>query len=317
MTLKWPKKFNQKLNIDDFAKSFGASKKEVSIFCKEAIKAADFNYSVCLPKKREEIFLDVIKKCDNKEFKVSGAHRKPDWSRGWREILKEFQKSGGNLASLLPKDIRPDRPLRYNGNYIISKTHSFESDFTLVFRNWLFKRYFSSYENIYEFGCGTGHNLTVLAGIFPDKTFFGGDWAPESKEILEAISKKYHWKMKGFQFDFFNTDHDLQILPNSVVYTSAALEQVGEDYKKFIDYILEKKPALCINVEPMAEYYDENTLFDYVALKYHKARNYLNGFLTYLRKLEQEGSIEIIATRRLGFGSLYHEANSYIIWKIK
>ena len=205
--------------------------------------------------------------------------------------------------------------MRLKGNYIISNSNSFEHDYSVIFRHWLFKKYFSAYERIYEFGCGTGHNLALLATIFPNKIFFGADWVTESQKILDAISKKYGWQIKGFQFNFFNPNYDIQILPNSLVYTSSALEQCGKDHNKFIDYLLSKKPNLCVNVECIAEYYDEDSLFDYVALKYHRARDYLDGFLTRLRTLEKNKKIEIIATKRLGFGSLYHEMFSYSIWR--
>lgn len=303
------------LSIDDFAASFGAGRDEVLLFCGQLFKKAEFKYKICSQETREKIFLDIIKKCDNKKFSVSGAHRKADWSRGWGEILQEFNISGQNLTSLIPKDIHGDRPLRYKGDYIVPDSNSFEHNFFLVFRNWLFKKYFKDYENIYEFGCGTGHNLALLATIFPDKKFFGMDWVPESQQILDALSKKYGWQIKGFRFDFFEPNYDLQILPSSLVYTSSALEQLGKNHNQFIDYLLVQKPALCVNVECIAEYYDENRLFDYVALKYHKTRDYLDGFLTYLLKLEKEKKIEIIATRRLGFGGLYHEGFSYAIWK--
>jgi len=304
------------LDISDFAEAFGATRDEVSLFCGEVTKALDFKYKVCSQETREGIFLDVIKKCDNKELSVSGAHRRSDWSKGWGEILQEFHSSDGDLKTLIPKDIHGDRPLRYKGNYIVSSSNSFEHDFWLVFKNWLFKKYFRDYENIYEFGCGTGHNLVLLAAIFPDKRLFGTDWVPESQGILDAISEKHGWKIRGLQFDFSEPDYDLEILPNSLVYTSTALEQLGDGYNKFLDYLLAKRPGLCVNVECIAEYYDEDCLFDYVAIKYHQTRNYLNGFLTRLQELEKEKQIEVIATKRLGFGSLYHEAFSYVIWKI-
>ncbi|MDD5016143.1 MAG: class I SAM-dependent methyltransferase [Atribacterota bacterium] len=322
MILKWSKKLTENnvgcksLKAEDFAKSFGVDKKEIIDFCGGILTKLNFKYYICSLKNRERIFLDIIKKCDSQSFSVSGCHRQNDWSRGWGEILQEFKESGGDLKLLIPKDIHGDRPLRYDGNYIISDSDHFEWDFSSVFRTWLFKKYFINYRNVYEFGCGSGHNLMLLAGIFPDKKFFGLDWAIESKKILEIVSKKYGWEMAGFQFDFFSPDYGIDILPSSVVYTSAALEQLGGDYKKFIDYLLVKKPELCVNVECLNEYYDQENLFDYVALKYHKTRNYLDGFLTYLRGLEKSGKIKIIATKRLGFGSLYHEVFSYIIWKI-
>lgn len=304
------------LNTKDFAEAFGAAESEVLSFCGELIESLDFRYSVCTPEMRERIFLDVIRKCDNSELSASGPHRKDDWCRGWEASMHEFYSSGGDLKALIPKDWHGDRPLRYKGNYIIANSDSFEHDFSLVFRNWLYKKYFRDYKNIYEFGCGTGHNLAIMAKIFPNKHFFGMDWVPQSQEILSAVAEKYGWQIKGIQFDFFNPDYDLQILPNSLVYTSSALEQIGSDYGKYLDYLLAKRPEICINVECIEEYYDENKLYDYVALRYHRKRTYLHRFLTRLRELEKENYIKIIATKRTGFGSLYHEGYMYVIWKI-
>ncbi len=310
------KEFALSIRIEDFAEAFGTSPEEIVRFCDGLIKDADFSYRNCSPDEKKKIFADITGKCGTGAFPVSGPHRQPDWSKGWKEILEEFLRSGKKLDALTPKDIRGGQPLRYKGNYIISGSGTFERDYWLIFKNWLFRKYFPGYANIYEFGCGTGHNLVLLAEIFPDKNFFGMDWAPESQKILEAIAEKYGWKIKASRFDFFAPDHKLEILPGSLVYTSAALEQLGSDYNKFLDYLFAKKPALCVNVECLAEYYNESDEFDRIALKYHKTRGYLEGFLTRLRGLEKSGKIQIIAEKRLGFGSLYHEVFNYVIWKI-
>lgn len=304
------------LSIKDFTEAFGAGEGEVSRYCGELLETLDFRYKECSPETRERIFLNAIKKCDNAKLSVSGSHRLNDWRAGWGEILQEFHTSGGDLKILVPKDLHPDRPLRYNRNYIIPFSSSFEHDFALVFRYWLFKKYCKDYNNIYEFGCGTGQNLAVLAELYPEKRLFGMDWVPESQELLKAIVDKHGWQIEGHRFDLFDPNYELEILPNSLVYTSSAMEQLGGDYGSFLSYLLAKKPSLCINVECTQEYYDENTLYDYVALRYHKTRNYLSGFLTRLRALEKEKVIKIVATRRTGLGSLYHEGYMYVIWKI-
>jgi SAM-dependent methyltransferase len=304
------------LNTIDFARAFGADETEVSRFCGELIKNFDFRYSVCRQHKREEILLDAIKKCDNTQLAISGAHRKSDWRRGWGEILRDFHNSGGDLEKLVPKDWHGDRPLRYNGDYVIASSGTFERDFTLVFRHWLYQKYLSGYQNVYEFGCGTGHNLAVMAPLFPGKKLFGMDWVPESQELLAAIAAKHDWPITGVNFDFFHPDYKLKILPGSLVYTSSALEQLGSNYGDFLDYLTANRPARCVNVECLAEYYDESKLYDYVALRYHRARNYLNGFLTRLREMEKDRTIRIVATKRTGFGSLYHEGLMYVIWEM-
>lgn len=302
--------------IDDFSVAFGSKEGEVSAFCGELISSLNFEYDGCSQETREEILLEALRKCESAELSVSGPHRLDDWRRGWREILREFCALGGDLRALVPKDLHSGRPMRYKGDYIIPGSNSFEHDFAMVFRHWLYKKYFRHYRSIYEFGCGTGQNLAIMAELFPDKRLFGLDWAPESQELLSTLSRMRGWQIQGISFDAFRPDYTLEILPESLVYTSCALEQLGSMYEKFLEYLLAKKPSLCVNVECLAEYYDENRLFDYVALKYHRKRNYLDGFLTRLRELEREQAIEIVATKRTGFGSLYHEGYMYVIWKI-
>jgi hypothetical protein len=309
-------KLPRNISTIDFAKAFGASEAEISHFCGDLISTLDFRYTPCSQKKREEFFLDVIKKCDDAAFSVSGEHRKPDWIKGWNEVLNEFSRSNGDLKSLAPKYWRAGRPIRYQGNYVIPNSNSFEHDYVDVFRHWLYQKYFVDYDNLYEFGCGTGYDLVVMAKLLTGKKLFGMDWVPESQKLLSMIAAKYQWPITGHNFDFFHPDKKLTILPNSLIYTSSALEQVGSGFKPFLDYLLAQKPSLCINIECIAEYYNENDLYDYVALRYHKTRNYLNGYLTCLKEMEKEKKIQIIAARRTGFGSMYHEGLMYIIWKI-
>jgi SAM-dependent methyltransferase len=305
------------LGIRDFSAAFGTGEDEVSALCGELISSLNFTYADCSQETREAIFLDALRKCDGTELSVSGPHRLDDWRRGWGEILQKFRALGGDLKALVPKDLHGGRPMRYKGDYIMPVSNSFEHDFAMVFRHWLYGKYFHDYRNIYEFGCGTGQNLAVMAELFPDKNLFGLDWVPESQELLSALSRMRGWRIQGTRFDAFRPDYAIGILPESLVYTSCALEQLGSAYEKFLGYLLAKRPRLCVNVECLAEYYDENKLFDYVALKYHRKRNYLDGFLTRLGELEREKAIEIIATKRTGVGSLYHEGYMYVIWKIR
>ena len=68
-------------------------------------------------------------------------------------------------------------------------------------------------------------------------------------------------------------------------------------------------------MEPIEDLYDEDNLADYLALRYHRKRGYLSGFLPRLRTLETEGKIRILEIRRMFFGSLYHEGYSFVVWK--
>ena len=94
-----------------------------------------------------------------------------------------------------------------------------------------------------------------------------------------------------------------------------ALEQVGPRHDRFVEFLLQKKPGICVNMEPLLELYDETNLVDYLAARYHRKRGYLEGFLTALRTLADKGHIEILDVRRFFFGSLYHEGYSYVAWR--
>ena len=145
-------KISKSLSIKDFAEAFGTDEGEIHRFCGDLIKSMNFKYEICSQVTREKILFDVIKKYDDAKLSVSGSHRRDDWRRGWGEILQEFHVSGGDLKTLAPKYLHGDRPSRYKGNYIVSNSNSFEHDFALVFKHWLYKKYFGDYENIYEFG---------------------------------------------------------------------------------------------------------------------------------------------------------------------
>ena len=120
--------------------------------------------------------------------------------------------------------------------------------------------------------------------------------------------------IKGYNFDFFKPNKKIKIADNSAIYTVAALEQIGSNYKAFVSYLLKNKPDICVHVEPIAELLDENRLIDNLSIKYFRKRNYLNGYLDYLKGLEKHGEIKIIEAKRPYIGSLFIEGYSIIVW---
>lgn len=102
---------------------------------------------------------------------------------------------------------------------------------------------------------------------------------------------------------------------NTAVITMHSMEQLGTSFSPMMKYLVEVRPKIIIHLEPIIELYDSSNLFDVLAIKYHKKRNYLDGFLTALRKLQGEGAIDIMVEKRLRFGSMFHEGYSLIAWK--
>jgi hypothetical protein len=297
----------------DFADAFGIP--ELSEECRQVVSAHDFRYEEATPDEAAALVLETLKKLDSNAFAVVGEHRKAVWEKGWADNLREFNSSAHDADALLPKYYRGHPFVRFRQRYIRPADKAFEINFSTVLRTWLFRRYFSDSEQIYELGCGTGLNLILLARLFPDKRLHGADWAPASAEILAGLAKRYGWRLQGHQFDFFHPDAGVRVAPGSAVFTFTALEQIGSRHEALLRYLVAQKPAVCLHVEPIAEFYDENNLLDYLALRYHRERQYLDGFLTTLRRLESEGLIEILLARRTGFGGFYNESYSVVGWR--
>ena len=307
---------NNPIGLSEFSELFNLDRAEVNEMCGELINSLDFQYSVCEKDEQEKIIKEISLECSSSSFSVSGQDRKPDWQKGWSENLDNFISTDFNISSLKPKYFKDTRPFRLNGNYIISNSKSFEQDFMTVIRQCVFIKYLSKFNNIYEFGCGAGQNLAFLANLYNDKKYFGLDWADSSVEIISLMSEQYKWNIEGYIFDFFEPNSSIKILPDSGIFTLHALEQIGDKYKLFIDYLLENKPNICVHIEPINELYEKNNEFDNVALKFHLSRNYLNNYLSYLKQLESESKINILKIKKVDFGSLYHDGYSIIIWEI-
>lgn len=263
------------------------------------IQMMKLRYRKLTKKEEEETLIKIIDILLDPSLPYSGKHRLKQWEKGWGENLNE-----GDLS---PKYFGKYPVNRLDGEFVMALDKDYERDklYTLLYKT--FKQYLSDADTIYEFGCGTGHILSMVPNI--KAKLIGLDWAKSSQRILKSIGIEAH------NFDFFNPDYKIKLAKDSVIYTVAALEQTGKNYKKFISYLIKNKPSICIHIEPIAELLDKNKLLDYLSIKYFEKRKYLSGFLDYLRDLEKKKKIKIIEARRSGIGSMFVEGYSIVVWK--
>lgn len=301
------------LSERDFARIFGINENELPDECKKLINTVDFSYRIVKGKDREKLLLKAIKVL-NDNLSVSGSHRKIEWEKGWKENLDNFIESNFDSQKLIPKFVKENQPIRFNGEYISPMNPEFETAFVKVLRCFLFKKYFASSEAIYEFGCGTGHNLLELAKLYPNKHIVGLDWSIASCNLVELIAKKYGLNLESRFFDIFSPDYNIEIIPQSAVLTIGTMEQIGTRFNLFLDFLIKNKISLCINVETIYELYDQESIFDYIAAKYLEKRGYLRGYLNRLKQLEEDNIIKIIDVRKT-FGSFFHDGYNFIIWQ--
>jgi hypothetical protein len=304
-----------KVSLDDFALAFGTNASTFSEDNKAIVAERNFRYQKLTGRERDQVILEIIQRLDSGQFTVAGEDQKEIWEMAWNANFERLKKVNFKPQELVPDFIRSNQIIRLNQEYILPDDPQFELNFSMVFRCWLFESYLNEVDNIFDFGCGSGLNISYLCDIFPEKNLYGLDWAASAVDIINQLGSRLNNEIKGFRFNFFEPDYQLDIKKNSAFLTWGALEQIGDRYEPFLDFIFKKSPDLCINVEPIDAWYDEDILVDYLALNYHRKRGYLSGYISRLEELDSQGKIQIIASKRLMFGSKFHEVYSFVIWK--
>jgi len=301
-----------KVTLDDMSVCFGVpnfDKKFIDLFNKY-----DWEYEQLDLKQQMSEVLKQLQSIRVDKQKIGSPPRQETWNIGWNENLQEFLHNGSK-KSLAPKYIRPGQIVRFRNGFIKPRCDFFEFNFFTLLQHFVFKKYLYKYDNIYEFGCGSGINIFTLHEIFPNKKLYGCDFVQSSVDIVDAIHNKLKANVEGVLFDMSNPSYNFKILSGSCVMTVGSIEQIPNNFRKFIDYLVHNKVELCCHIEPCIELYDENNIVDMTAILFHEKRGYTVGLLPYLIDLEKEGKISIINKKRTLAGSLRMEGYNLIVWK--
>lgn len=294
----------------DFALLFGDT---ISDALAKRIRQFDFNYIPLTPAERDHCLLFIVKLLLDSLVGKSGEHRKNEWESGWSENLELVKK--GDPRGLIPKYFDKYDVMRLRGEFVKVLAPDFEYNALAVIEQLLFEKYLSGVGAIYEFGCGTGHNLLRAREANPNAKLFGLDWAEASQRIIaESVKSGVLKNAAGGRFDFFHPDENFLIEPDSGVYTVAALEQMGKDFVPFMEYLVRQKPRVVVHIEPMYEMLNEKNLMDFTAHAYYQKRNYLWGLSDYLHTLAREKRIKIHEAKRTNIGHFLTDGYSVIVW---
>ena len=304
------------LGIEDFAALFGISPDGFSFSIKGKIKKINFRYCRLDRNQRDLLLLGIIKEINRSNLQKVGSQRKNIWESCWNTHKDNLKTSDFSFDQHVPHFVKNYKIIRLNQDYFEAEDADFLYNSTSLLLEYIFEKYLGDIDCLYEFGCGSAHNLVQFAKLYPQKKCYGLDWSESSAEIVNMIAKEHDLNMAGQQFDFFNPDYTLDIDDNSAILTCSVLEQVGERYNEFLEFLLCKKPRLCINIEPILEFYDLAVFSDYLASLYHERRNYLKGFFSKLQRLEDKNMINIVKAKRTYIGNMYNECFSYIVWEI-
>tara|TARA_B100000900_G_scaffold370373_1_gene348836 strand:+ start:131 stop:1057 length:927 start_codon:yes stop_codon:yes gene_type:complete len=305
----------KKVTLDDLEISFGTKKKNFSKKFLEIYKKSNLRYNEIEHTKENLLIQSLIKKILKDKKKIGSKERKIVWENGWNENFVKFKKNPKDLKTLQPLYIKKS-PLRFLNKFILPKSKFFEYNYFQLLRQNLFDKYFCNYGNLYEFGSGTGLTSLALAQNFPYKKIFATDFVKSSIKIIQLIAKYYNKNINAQIFDIKKPNYKYVINKDSLVFTFGAIEQVSYDYKKFVNFLLKKKPGLIINMEPFKEEYNLKNYMDLLSYTFIEKRKYAADFLPYLKNLEKKKKIKIIKIKRTYFGGSMMESYNYIVWKV-
>lgn len=255
-------------------------------------------------REEEQAIIKIMDILLDNSIPFSGKHRHDQWEKGWAKNLKSGDVKPGYFDKYLIQ--------RLNGRFVLGLSPDYERQMLYTLVDKLAKKYFGKVDWVYEYGCGTGHNLLRVQAIYPNVKLAGFDWSASAVKLVKKL---------GFtpscEFDFFNPPPVAarDEFNSYGVYTVAALEQTGTNYKKFVSHLLKLKPDVVVNIEPMPEYLDPTKLLDYLSIKYMEKRKYLSGYPDYIRELEKKGKVKILESRRSGIGSFLIDGYSVLVWK--
>jgi len=282
---------------------------------KQTITEYSLEYRELTTLERDSYILHVINVLTG-DITKAGDHRIMEWENGWGENLNKFIKTK-NIDDLIPRYHGKNRIVRWMGDVVMPITENFDYKIHICFVDAILQHYLKNVDNVFEFGCGPAYHLIRLNEFNKYLNLNGSDWTKSSQDIIKEINKVLDTNINGFNLNFFTPNNSVDIPKNSGIYTVAALEQVGDNFKEFVNFLIEKKPKICIHMEPIDELLNDDKLIDSLSIKYFRKRNYLDKFLPYLEELEKNNKIEIIVKQKTYSGSYFIEGHSLIVWKIK
>ena len=239
-----------------------------------------------------------------------------DWQDDWFNVLQNLRTNNENVKSIIrPKWFRESAFVNIQNCLSLTETSYVDWEYQLITRQMLFYTHLKDIENICEFGSGSGTNFYLINEILQNKNFILSDISVTSLKIIEELKRKLNRNNLTYSNIDIEQDIDLQLPDNTAVITTSVLEQIGDNYKNFINFILKEKPQIVINVEPIVELLDSKNGFDNVMNLYCEKRKYLAGYLTELEKLEKQKKIKIIMKKRTMVSGTFIE-NSVLIWKV-
>ena len=248
------------------------------------------------------------------KFTYTKSRNVEKWESGWKENLIEVTNSNDFERALIPKYLTKSKYLRVNGKY--NKAYHLDDVPAIhehIVASLLRKLPEMDFDKIVELGAGSCNNTKLIHKLFPNTPLLLTDWSHESISIANQLTTLISNKISGAYYDFFALENTVD-LSNCLVITIYSLEQIGSDMS-VLERILEKKPKLILNIEPIVEDFDPMSESVSLLIKLHNQRDYLTGFPSWLRTKAQSGELRVLQSGKVNIGTEISEGYSFIIWE--
>ena len=310
--------------VNDTVLRFGAAELAVLASCPETIaadglarlKAPELRYRPLDTDQAGKVIADIRHTLTHSKLRTVGDDDPSAWEKGWAELVARLGEHPITTDTLRPQYFHAEVPCRLQHRLVAPASADFEYWVGLGLRWLIFRQFLLGQHRVVEFGCGTGINLLLLAGLLPEARLVGCDWARPSQDLIARLAQQTGRAIGAHRINMLHSPWtDLAIDQGAAVLTVHALEQLGSQWGPFLDNLRQSRPGLCVHIEPLLELYNPDDSLDALSRGYHLKRNYLRGFVPAVQQLAAEGRAEILTLRRTPFSGLYHEAYSVLVWR--
>ncbi|GAH63678.1 unnamed protein product, partial [marine sediment metagenome] len=199
----------KRLTATDFEEVFNDT---LSQYVKRKIKEYDFCYYDLTPSERDAWIRKIVDVLIAPNIEEVGEHRLEQWEKGWEQNLAELEASS-KVEAIIPGYYGKYNVLRWKQEFIKPAHKDFEYYSHAIIQDWLFDKYMRNAATVYEFGCGTGHNLFRVRDVNPKAKIWGLDWATSSQKIIQKLARDgVDRNFFAHRFDFFNPDENFNLI---------------------------------------------------------------------------------------------------------
>ena len=259
---------------------------------------------------QEESALESLGLLKRKWSRVDDADRSDVWQKGWQEAFDRYQRDETLVAAFT----HATRFVNVDGEYFRPLDPNFEVNYQALIRTRILEEHFQDCTAFVEFGAGTGINLLAAAQRLPAARIIGSDFVPAAVSLHKAIATRTGLPIESYMFDMRNPSKPEQFPAGSSVLTYGSIEQLGNNFGPFLDFLLEMRPKVVVHVETDSSFLLDGKLPDFISKWYAELRGYPSQLLDHLLAMQKQDLIRVItAERSIAYPGLT-PGNNLIAW---